>query len=110
MSASLEIARPFSSGVWARASDVNMNAAPAIASTIAAVAVAGTVIGEVLLSIQIRSDGSSRKSAIRASVMVIAVSFAMSPFTAKPDWASTANPATRPRVVTNSAMPTDLNV
>ena len=59
------------------------------------------------LSKKIRSGGRKKKSTKIAKASVIAVSRAISLFTAKPDCPRTIKPITRPSEVTVNAMPTE---
>ena len=59
------------------------------------------------LSKKIRSGGRKKKSTKIAKASVIAVSRAISLFTAKPDCPRTIKPTTRPSEVTVNAMPTE---
>ena len=86
LSTSVAMARPFSAEARALPDGIRRaspTASPAITASMAAVMVEGFM--GFILSRKIRSGGRKRKSTNSAKLSVIAVSLAMSRFTAKPD-------------------------
>ena len=108
LSTSVAMASPFSLEALAPVSGMMASEAAITVTAASEAVVAVEVFMVFILSRKISSGGRKRKSTNSAKLSVMAVSRAMSRFTANPDWPRMAKPMTRPSEVTVSAMPTDL--